>query len=58
MNVFLVKPVDGCIKEVSSKSVKESGEVVLKNIEPGKSMVSIMDYYISIQKNVYGVVSV
>ena len=34
---LLVKPVDGCIKEVSSKSVKENGEVELKAIEPGKS---------------------
>ncbi len=34
---LLVKPVDGCIKEVSSKSVKENGEVELKTIEPGKS---------------------
>lgn len=34
---LLVKPVDGCIKEISSKSIRKSGEVELKAIEPGKS---------------------
>ena len=34
---LLVKPVKGCIKELSSKSINSGGEVTIKNIEPGKS---------------------
>jgi len=34
---LLVRPVNECIKEVSSKSISEDGRVSIKRIEPGKS---------------------
>ena len=45
-------------KEVSSKSVKESGEVELKTIEPGKSHGIYHGLLYIDPKNVFGVVSV
>ena len=34
---LLVRPVNECIKEVSSKSISDNGRVSIKRIEPGKS---------------------
>ena len=47
---LLVKPVDGCIKEVSSKSVKKVVKLNLQLLNLVSRMESIMDCYISIQK--------
>tara|TARA_B100001109_G_scaffold29114_1_gene22475 strand:- start:3886 stop:5526 length:1641 start_codon:yes stop_codon:yes gene_type:complete len=34
---LLVKPVSGCIKELSSKSIDSEGEVIMRDIKPGES---------------------
>ena len=37
MNVYWLRPVNECIKELSSKTINESGEVSFERLKPGKS---------------------